>query len=229
MPILGVPVRGSDNPKDIALAVRYAVDNGAKIINMSFGYPICTHPQWIKEAFIYAEKHDVLLVAGSGNDASNNDIVPFYALDYDEVTGVEFCNNYIKVGSTTTDGDLNFLPPYSNYGKKTVDIFAPGHFIKTTDANVGYSYQDGTSMAGPIVCGVAALVRSYYPKLTAAQVKQIILDSGVAYNNLQVQVPGEKEGVLKPFSEMSKSGKVVNAYNALLMAEKVNNSPYVKN
>jgi cell wall-associated protease len=101
-----------------------------------------------------------------------------------------------------------------------VDIFVPGHFLKTTDANVGYSFQDGTSMAGPIVCGVAALVRSYYPKLSAAQVKQIILDSSVAYD-LQVQIPGEKEGVLKPLSEMSKSGKVVNAYNALLMAGKV--------
>jgi cell wall-associated protease len=220
MPIVAAPICGLEHDKDIALAIRYAVDNGAKIINMSFGYPISTHPEWIKEAFLYAEKHDVLLVAGSGNDSSDNDIVPFYAIDYDEVTGKEFCNNYIKVGSSTTDGDANFLPPYSNYGKKTVDIFAPGHFLKTTDANGGYSFQDGTSMAGPIVCGVAALVRSYYPKLTAAQVKQIILDSGVAYN-LQVQVPGEKEGVLKPFSEMSKSGKVVNAYNALLMAKEV--------
>ena len=222
MPIIAAPICGLEHDKDIALAIRYAVDNGAKIINMSFGYPMSTRPDWIKEAFLYAEKHDVLLVAGSGNDASNNDIVPFYALDYDEVTGVEYCNNYIKVGSITTDGDTNFLPPYSNYGKKTVDIFAPGHFLKTTDANVGYSFQDGTSMAGPIVCGVAALVRSYYPKLTASQIKKIILDSGVAFD-LQVQVPGEKEGVLKSFSEMSKSGKVVNAFNALLMAKKVNN------
>jgi subtilisin family serine protease len=108
-----------------------------------------------------------------------------------------------------------------------VDIFAPGHFLKTTDANVGYSFQDGTSMAGPIVCGVAALVRSYYPKLNASQIKKIILDSGVAYD-LQVQVPGEKEGVLKSFSEMSKSGKVVNVYNALLLADKVIPITFVK-
>ncbi len=217
MPILATPIGGLEHDKDIALAIHYSVDNGAKIINMSFGYPFCTRPDWIKEAFLYAEKHDVLLVAGSGNDSKDNDSTPFYPIDYDLNTYVEFCNNFIKVGSITTDGDVNFLPPYSNYGKKTVDIFAPGHFVKTTDANVGYSYQDGTSMAGPIVCGVAALVRSFYPKLTASQVKQIILDSGVSYD-LQVQVPGEKEGVLKPFSEMSKSGKVVNVYNALLMA-----------
>jgi cell wall-associated protease len=221
MPIVAAPVGGLEHDKDIALAIHYAVDNGAKIINMSFGNPTSSRPDWVKEAFLYAEKHDVLLVAGAGNDASDNDIVPFYSLDYDLNTGVEFCNNFIKVGAITDESNQNFLATYTNYGKKTVDVFAPGDFLKTTDATVGYSFQDGTSMAGPIVCGVAAVVRSYYPKLSAAQVKQIILDSGVSYDNLQVQVPGEKEGVLKPFSEMSKSGKVVNVYNALLMAAKI--------
>jgi cell wall-associated protease len=222
MPIIAAPFGGLENDKDIALAIRYAVDNGAKVINMSFGNPLCLHPEWIKNAFLYAEAHDVLLVAGSGNDASDNDIVPFYPVDYDLNSGIEFCNNFIKVGSITTKGNENFLATYTNFGKKTVDLFASGDFIKTTDANVGYSYQDGTSMASPIVCGVAALVRSYYPKLSASQVKQILLDSGVAYDNLKVQVPGEKEGVLRPFSELSKSGKVVNAYNALLMADTIN-------
>jgi cell wall-associated protease len=221
MPIIAAPIGGLEHDKDIALAIRYAVDNGAKIINMSFGNPTSSRPDWIKEAFLYAEKHDVLLVAGAGNDAKDNDITPFYSIDYDLETKVEFCNNFIKVGALTYNGDKGFLADFTNYGKKTVDVFAPGYFLKTTDPNMGYSYRDGTSMAGPIVCGVAAVVRSYYPKLTAAQVKQIILDSSVAYDNLQVQVPGEKEGVLKPFSEMSKSGKVVNVYNALLMAKKM--------
>jgi cell wall-associated protease len=223
MPIIAAPIGGLEHDKDIALAIRYAVDNGAKIINMSFGHPTSSRPDWIKEAFLYAEKHDVLLVAGSGNDAKDNDITPFYSIDYDLETKVEFCNNFIKVGALTYNGDKGFLADFTNYGKKTVDVFAPGYFLKTTDPNMGYSYRDGTSMAGPIVCGVAAVVRSYYPKLTASQVKQIILDSGVAYDNLQVQVPGEKEGVLKPFSEMSKSGKVVNVYNALIMAKKISN------
>ena len=218
MPVLAIPYGGYENEKDVALAIHYAVDNGAKIINMSFGNTSCANPQWIKDAFLYAQAHDVLLIAGSGNDSSDNDIKPFYPIDYDEQTGGEFCNNFIKVGAITLDGDKNFLASFTNYGKKTVDLFAPGYFLRTTDANVGYSYRDGTSMAGPIVCGVAALVRSHYPKLTAAQVKKIILESGVGYD-LQVQVPGEKEGVLKPFSELSKSGKVVNAYNALLKAE----------
>jgi cell wall-associated protease len=221
MPIHAVPVRGSDCPKDIALAVRYAVDNGAKIINMSFGNTsLYTSWPWVDEALLYAQQHDVLVVAGAGNDTKDNDITPFFPLDYDLTTGKEFCNNFIKVGAVTYDCDAGFLADFTNYGKKTVDLFAPGYFLKTTYAGNLYFYRDGTSMATPIVCGVAALVRSYYPKLSASQVKQIILDSGVAYD-LQVQVPGEKEGVLKPFSEMSKSGKVVNAYNALLMANEV--------
>jgi cell wall-associated protease len=220
MAIRTTPSGGSENDKDVALAIRYAVDNGAKVINMSFGKTLCAHPEWIKEAFIYAQKHGVLLIAGAGNNSWDNDIHPFYPIDYDENTGEEYCNNFIKVGAISLDGDKNFLAPFTNYGKKTVDIFAPGYYLKTTDPNGGYSYRDGTSMASPIVSGVAALVRSHYPKLTASQIKQIILESGVSYD-LQVQVPGEKEGELKPFSEMSKSGKVVNAYNALLMAEQV--------
>ncbi len=229
MPIRTTPDGGSEHDKDVALAIHYAVDNGAKVINMSFGKTSCFHPEWIKEAFLYAEKHDVLLIAGSGNDSKDNDIYPFYPIDYNLETKEEFCNNFIKVGGITYDGDKNFLLSYTNYGKKTVDTFAPGEFIKTTYPENKYSYRDGTSMATPMASGTAALIRSYYPKLTASQVKQIILDSGVSYDNLQVQVPGEKEGVLKPFSEMSKSGKVVNVYNALLMAgemSKKDNSHY---
>jgi cell wall-associated protease len=224
MPIRAAPNTGSECNKDIALAIRYAVDNGAKVINMSFGNPsLFPSSQWVNEALLYAEKHDVLLVAGAGNDMKDNDITPFFPIDYDINTGIEFCNNFIKVGAITTDGDQNFLASFTNYGKKTVDIFAPGQFLKTTYAGNLYFYRDGTSMATPIVCGVAAVIRSYYPKLTASQVKQIILDSGVAYDNLKVQVPGEKEGVLKLFSELSKSGKVVNVYNAMVMAGKIRN------
>lgn len=218
MPIVAIPIGGYEHDKDVALAIRYAVDNGANIINMSFGKTMSAYPELVKDAFLYAQKHNVLLVAGAGNDSSDNDIKPFYPIDYNEKTGAEFCNNFIKVGAITMDGDSNFLAPFTNYGKKTVDIFAPGYFLKTTDAQGGYSYRDGTSMASPIVCGVAALVWSYFPKLSASQIKQIILDSGVSYD-LQVQVPNEKNGVTKSFKEMSKSGKVVNVYNALLMAE----------
>ncbi|WP_164974447.1 S8 family serine peptidase [Flavobacterium amnicola] len=218
MPILAIPTGGYENDKDVALAIKYAVDNGAKVINMSFGKTLSANPEWIKEALQYAEKHNVLVIAGAGNDASDNDLKPFYPIDYDENTREEFCQNFIKVGGITFNGDKKFLATFTNYGKKTVDIFAPSFFLKTTDANVGYSYRDGTSMASPIVSGVAALVRSHYPRLTASEVKQILLDSSVKYD-LEVQVPGEKQDTLKPFKELSKSGGVVNAYNALLMAK----------
>ncbi|KLT71793.1 hypothetical protein AB674_00740 [Flavobacterium sp. ABG] len=220
MPILAVPTGGYENDKDIALAIKYAVDNGAKIINMSFGKTFSANPKWIKNAFLYAQKNDVLLIAGSGNDASDNDLKPFYPIDYDENTGKEFCQNFIKVGGITFNGDKKFVASFSNYGKKTVDLFAPGFFLKTTDANTGYSYRDGTSMASPITSGVAALVRSYYPKLTAIQVKQILLDSAVQYD-LKVLVPGENEETLRSFNELSKSGGVVNAYNAIQLADKM--------
>ena len=220
MPILAVPTGGYENDKDISLAIKYAVDNGAKVINMSFGKTLSANPEWVKEAFLYAQKHDVLLIAGSGNNAENIDVNPFYPIDYDEETELEFCNNFLKIGGITFNGDKKFLANFTNYGKKTVDIFAPSFFLKTTDVNVGYSYRDGTSMASPIVSGVAALIRSHYPKLTATEVKQILMDSSVKFD-LMVQVPGEREGTLKHFSELSKSGGVINAYNAMLMAKEM--------
>lgn len=220
MPIKTTPNGGSENDKDVALGIRYAVDNGARIINMSFGKTSSLHPEWIKEALKYAESHDVLVIAGAGNNSWDNDAHPFYPIDYDEASQMEYCNNFIKVGATTLDGNKFILLPSTNYGKKSVDIFAPGYFLRTTDPNIGYSYRDGTSMASPIVSGVAAIIRSYYPKLKASEVKQIILESGVSYDSLQVQVPGEKQGTLKPFKDLSKTGKIVNVYNALLTAKK---------
>ncbi|MCL9807682.1 S8 family serine peptidase, partial [Flavobacterium amniphilum] len=135
MPIIAVPTGGYENDKDIALAIRYAVDNGAKIINMSFGKTLSANPEWVKEAFLYAEEHDVLLVSGAGNNSYNNDEKHFYPIDYDENTKVEFCQNFIKVGGITFNGDKKFLASFSNYGKKTVDVFAPSFFVKTTEAN----------------------------------------------------------------------------------------------
>jgi cell wall-associated protease len=217
MPLVAVPKSGDEHEKDVVLAIKYAVDNGAKVINMSFGSDIYLRKEWMKEVFQYAEKKDVLLVNGAGNEKADLDKTAFHPLDYDEGTGEEFCDNFLKIGAITKNCNAEFVASFSNYGKKNVDIFAPGSSIKTTNANVGYCHQQGTSFASPVVAGVAALVRSQYPKLTAAQVKQILLDSSVQYD-LQVQVPGQPEGTLKPFKELSKSGGVVNAYNALLMA-----------
>ena len=218
MPIVVSSQDGENNDKDIAIAIKYAVNNGAKIINMSSGKHLSLHPEWLKEAILYAEKRDVLLVTSAGNKKKNIDIEHRYLLDYDEETGKDFSNNLIKVGGTSYSLGKNLLFKSSNYGQNSVDIFAPSEDIFVPDATEGYTFNSGTSLGAAIVTGIAGLIRSQYPNLSASQVKEIILQSGVSYD-LQVQVPGEKEGVLKPFSELSKSGKIVNAYNALLMAK----------
>ncbi len=142
-----------------------------------------------------------------------------YPSDYDD-RGMEISDNVIKVGALSNKIDKNFKSSFSNYSKEHVDIFAPGENIYMTSHNNAYKFSGGTSYSAPIVSGVAALIRSYYPKFSAAEVKDIILQSGVSYN---VEIEIEEEDETKktvPFSELSKSGKVVNAYNALLMTEK---------
>jgi cell wall-associated protease len=216
---LAISYSGDEHDKDIAMAIRYAVDNGAKVINMSFGKEFSLHKEWVDEAFKYAEVHNVLLVHASGNDGVNIDENIFYPSDVNYNSTVEVSNNLITVGSISERFDKTFVSRFSNYGKQNVDIFAPGEKIYTTAENNKYDFDSGTSLATPMVSGTAALIWLYYPKLTAAQVKQIILDSGVSYD-MEVIVPGTKDKKVK-FSELSKSGKVVNVYNALLMAGKV--------
>jgi cell wall-associated protease len=225
MPLV-ISYSGDEHDKDIAMAIRYAVDNGAKVINMSFGKEFSLHKEWVHEAFKYAEAHNVLIVHIAGNEKFNADENPYYPNDiaYDG-TG-EVCNNFINVGSISQKLDSTFVSKFSNYGKQNVDLFAPGDEIYTTSAGNDYKYDSGTSLAAPMVSGTAALIWLYYPKLTASQVKQIILDSGTAYD-IEVIVPGTKDKKVK-FSELSKSGKVVNAYNALLMAGEVSKKAKVK-
>ena len=214
MPIVAVPI-GYENDKDIALAIYYAVDNGAKVINMSFGKDLSMHEDWVKKAIKYAEKKDVLIVHSAGNDAKNTDGIPNFPINYDQETNETFCNNFITVGGTTSNIEkLVFIG--TNYGMH-VDILAPSYELYVTDAIKGYTINSGTSLGSAVVSGAAALIRSHYPKLTASQVKQIILDSGTAYD-LDVIVPGTKDKKVK-FSELSKSGKVLNVYNAMKMAE----------
>jgi cell wall-associated protease len=215
---LAISAYGDENDKDIVLAIYYAVNNGAKVINMSFSKSMSINQKWVFDAIKYAESKNVFVVAGAGNDAQETNYEnPHYPNDTN-FKEKEVSENYIVVGGVTNQLNEKFVASFSNYSKINVDIFAPASKIFTTLADNKYDFDSGTSLAAPMVSGTAALIWLYYPKLTATQVKQIILDSGVAYD-LQVQVPGEKEGVLKPFSEMSKSGKVVNVYNALLMAK----------
>jgi cell wall-associated protease len=216
---LNISLSGDEHDKDIAMAIRYAVDNGAKVINMSFGKEFSLHKAWVFEAFKYAEEHNVLLVHCSGNDGFNIDENPYYPSDVAYDGTKEVCGNFINVGSISSKLDSSFVSTFSNYGKHNVDLFAPGEEIYTTTYPNTYATDSGTSLAGPMVCGTAALIWSYYPNLTVTEVKQIILDSGTAYD-LEVIVPGTKDRKVS-FSELSKSGKVLNVYNAMKLAEKV--------
>lgn len=215
---LRIAALGSERDKDIALAIRYAVDNGAKVINMSFRNDFSIHREWVDDAIKYAASKDVLIMVAAGNESLDSDVYFNYPNDQIENEN-DFVNNLIVVGASSNN--KNIASNFSNYGKSNVDVFAPGDEIYTTTTNNKYLFIDGTSLATPIVSGVAALIRSYYPNLTAAEVKQIIMESGVSYDIMVNKPSTDKEKELVPFSSLSKSGKIVNAYNALLMAEEV--------
>ncbi|KAF2332358.1 S8 family peptidase [Flavobacterium ginsenosidimutans] len=216
---------GDEYDKDIALAIRYAVDNGAKVINGSFGKSFSPQKQWVYDAIKYAAKKDVLIVHAAGNEGYNIDETKNINYPNDSEDNVkEFADNVITIGAINKEYGENVVTGFSNFGKINVDIFAPGEEIYATVPNNKYKYLQGTSMASPNAAGVAALIRSYYPKLKAAQVKKILMDSGVALPSKVVlgksENPNEKP-VAVSSTESSKTAKMVNAYNALLMAEKV--------
>ncbi len=224
MTVRAVP-DGDEYDKDIALAIRYAVDNGAKVINGSFGKSFSPHKQWVYDALLYAKKKDVLIVHAAGNDGYNIDETKNINYPNDSQDNVkEFTDNVITIGAINKAYGENVIAPFSNFGKINVDVFAPGEEIYATVPNNKYKYLQGTSMASPNAAGVAALIRSYYPKLKANQVKQILMDSGVALPPSVVL--GENPNpdaapVAVSSAESSKTAKMVNAYNALLMAEKM--------
>jgi cell wall-associated protease len=216
MAIRAVP-NGDEYDKDIALAIRYAADNGAKVINGSFGKGFSPQKEWVHEAIQYAASKDVLFVHAAGNDGEDLNMVESYPND--RVGDNEIADNFIKIGALNFDYGSKTVADFSNYGKTDVDVFAPGVKIYATVPDNKYEHQQGTSMASPNAAGVAALIRSYYPTLTAPQVKQILKESGVAINKTVV-IAGDASNKL-PFAELSTSGKIVNAYNALLMADKI--------
>lgn len=205
---------GDEYDKDVALAIRYAVDNGAKIINGSFGKSYSPHSDWVRDAITYAAEKDVIFIHAAGNNGQNVDIEPNFPDD--NIDGKEISDTYIRVGALGPKYGSNMVASLSNYGKQNVDVFAPGASIYSTIPENEYETYDGTSMAAPAVAGVAALIRSYYPNLTAAQVKKIIMDSGLAINR-KVIVGGDYSDI-RPFADLSKSARMVNAYNALIMA-----------
>ncbi|SRX52578.1 S8 family peptidase [Aequorivita sp. CIP111184] len=209
---------GDEYDKDIALAIRYAVDNGAKVLNTSFGKYYSPHADWVYEAIKYAASKDVLIVNASGNDGFDLDTVNIYPNDQID-NGSEISDSFLTVGALNYKYGSELVADFSNYGKTNVDVFAPGVKIWSTTPLSTYEYLQGTSMASPEVAGVAAMIRSYYPTLSAKQVKQIIMDSGVT-TNTQVVLGGEASNT-ESFANISKSGKMVNLYNALIMADKM--------
>lgn len=216
MALRAVP-NGDEYDKDIALAIRYAVDNGAKVINGSFGKSYSPNKEWVFDAIKYAASKDVLFVHAAGNDGKDldkpeNTNYPNDAIDDPKV---EIADNVLTIGALNPAVGEDLPAGFSNYGTHNVDIFAPGVEIYATAPDNTYRYLQGTSMAGPNAAGVAALIRAYYPKLSASQVKQIIMESGVSLTH-EVKLSNDTDQ--RSFSQASRSGKIVNAYNALLLA-----------
>ena len=210
---------GDEYDKDVALAIRYAVDNGAKVINMSFGKSFSPEKQWVDEAVKYAEIKDVLLIHAAGNEAENVDESDNFPNPQLEAFNNRKAANFINVGASG-DPRINgsLVAEFSNYGKTSVDVFAPGVKIYSTlPGGNKYGFLKGTSMSSPVVTGLAALIRSYYPELTAGQVKYAIEKSVTTLDtSVTVTRPGSKTKV--HYTDLCNSGGFINAYNAIQLA-----------
>ena len=218
MTVRAVP-DGDEHDKDVALAIRYAVDNGARVINMSFGKSFSPEKHWVDDAVKYAESKGVLLIHAAGNDANNIDTAENFPNPIIRVSK-EIAPNWITVGASSDPlaepGFKSYTASFSNYGKNNVDVFSPGTKIySTVPGGTTYGVAQGTSMASPVVAGVAALVLSYYPNLTPVQVKYVIEKSATPPPT-SVKIPGSEKTV--ELSELSRSGGVLNAFEALKLA-----------
>lgn len=205
---------GDERDKDVANGIRYAVDNGAKIINMSFGKSYSWDKNIVDSAVAYAESKGVLLVHAAGNSGQDNDVTSNFPND-SLWGGKRFAANWIEIGASQPERK-KLATDFSNYGKNNVDLFAPGQDIYSTIPDNKYEYFDGTSMAAPVVSGVAALVWSRYPNLTAVQMKEILMKSSVKLDKKVIRPHTKKEKV--KFSELCVSSGLVNAKAALEMA-----------
>ncbi len=213
MPIRAVP-NGDERDKDIANAIYYAVDNGAHIINMSFGKSFSPEKELVDKAVQYAERKGVLLIHAAGNDGEDIDVEKNFPTRY-YLNGKE-ASNWLEIGASSWGEGENLVGEFSNYGKKTVDLFSPGVGIYSTVPGSKYEDAQGTSMAAPAVAGVAAVLKSYFPELTAIQIKMILRSSSRYFGDLEVAKPGTKQRV--PFQKLSISGGVINLYDAIQAA-----------
>ena len=218
MMIRAVP-NGDEHDKDIALSIRYAVDNGARVVNMSFGKHLSPNKNWLDDAVKYAESKGVLLVEAAGNDKENIDSIADFPNPTFKGTNIK-ASNWITVGASSDPlaepGYESYVGSFSNYGKNSVDVFAPGVKIYSTLPHNKYGNESGTSMASPVVTGVAAFIMEYYPNLTAQQVKYCIDKSAVAPSE-KVKKPGSDDELVN-LSDISISGGIINAYEAVKLA-----------
>ena len=213
MSVRTVPSNGDERDKDVANAILYAVNNGASIVNMSFGKSFSPGKSAVDAAVKYAEKKGVLLIHSAGNDGQDIDTQKDFPTRYYQ-DGKE-APNWLEVGATAWGQDDNFVARFSNYGKKSVDLFAPGVDIYSTVPKNKFKKESGTSMSCPTVTGVAALLMSYFPDLTSFQILDIIKKSTRKFDGLRVRKPG---GGKMNFSELSNTGGLINAYEAVKMA-----------
>lgn len=210
---------GDERDKDVANAIRYAVDNGASVINMSFGKGYSPYKEVVDKAVKYAMKNDVVLVHGSGNESQDVSVEKKYPNDkFDKrgLFGPKYAENWIEVGAINWKLGEELTAPFSNYSTDYVDVFAPGMEIYSTVPFDEYKNNQGTSMASPMVAGLAAMLRSYFPALTAEQVKSIIMQSAVKQKG-KVQLPGSEDELVS-FNRLCVTGGIVNAYEAVKLA-----------
>jgi subtilisin family serine protease len=207
MVLRAVP-NGDEFDKDIALAVRYAVDNGAMVINMSFGKAYSPHQKEVYEAFKYADSKGVLLIHAAGNDAKDIDVEPNYPTSmYSFQT--EPLDHFVTIGASTKNKGAEIVASFSNFGAKGVDVFAPGLAIYNTVPQSEYMDLQGTSMAAPMVAGAAAMLKSYFPKLSMMEIKEVMYSTSVKYPKV--------EG----FASKSVTGGVINIYQAAKVCKKL--------
>ncbi len=209
---------GDERDKDVANGIRFAVDHGANIISMSFGKDISPYKSAVDDAVKYADAHGVLLVHAAGNDAQDLDSSPDFPNRYFDAGGQ--AADWLEIGASSWHTGEQLPASFSNYSKSKVDLFAPGVDIYSTLPGNKHGRLSGTSMATPVVSGVAAMLMAYFPNLTAAQVRQILLTTTTSYAGQSVARPGEGgNGGMAKFGDLSAAGGVVNAYNAVKAAE----------
>lgn len=212
MSLVAIP-DGDERDKDVANAIRYAADNGASVVCMSFGKYFSPEKAVVDEAIRYADRKGVLLVHAAGNDHLDLDSARQYPLA--TYLDGQIIPNLITIGASNQLNDSTLTATFSNYGQHSVDVFAPGVAIQSTTPKNHYGPGSGTSMATPVVAGIAALLKTYFPKLAPADLKRIILQSAVPYHT-QVLKPGTKQKV--DFARLSKTGAIVNLYEAVKLA-----------